>query len=290
MGTTEPPVTESQKPRTFETYLKYAAVLAAVPYALGFLTVMLHTGRYGLPVIQLIQPINFWVGLIPSIFLLGVWKVLRLPQKSSVNQLPVRFVNKVGVPRARLLNVLLLLLANGIILCAAIPLRHLRSGHDQLSEWLLLVLMFVAAIAVKWAQGLLFFGLPWRGDIPATFSAEWYVRGLFLSWVILVACLTLQAYVVGIYPKLPQRYGFGHPSSVRLVVDPRKISQELLESQSADVETAKVTRPVLLLYRTGQEHIILCEQCKAKTFSLNNAVVFGIIWQKSSEPEKAQSK
>jgi hypothetical protein len=41
-----------------EPFLKWAAVA----YALGFGTIMYHTWSLGIPVVQLIDPINIWVG------------------------------------------------------------------------------------------------------------------------------------------------------------------------------------------------------------------------------------
>ncbi|HYL87063.1 MAG TPA: hypothetical protein VE263_22765 [Candidatus Angelobacter sp.] len=35
----------------------------AVSYACGFLIVMIHTARLGIPALQLIEPINIWIGL-----------------------------------------------------------------------------------------------------------------------------------------------------------------------------------------------------------------------------------
>ena len=34
----------------------------AVAYAFGFVTVMLYTYRLGIPVLQLIEPVNVWIG------------------------------------------------------------------------------------------------------------------------------------------------------------------------------------------------------------------------------------
>ena len=36
---------------------------ASIAYALGFVTVMIHTARLGIPVIELIEPIYVWIGL-----------------------------------------------------------------------------------------------------------------------------------------------------------------------------------------------------------------------------------
>jgi hypothetical protein len=51
----------------WDQYLKFAAI----PYAFGFFTVMLHTARYGFPVVQILQPLNFWIGVIPTLILAG---------------------------------------------------------------------------------------------------------------------------------------------------------------------------------------------------------------------------
>lgn len=42
-----------------EPFLKWGAVA----YGLGFVTVMFHTRKIGIPVIQLVEPVNIWIGL-----------------------------------------------------------------------------------------------------------------------------------------------------------------------------------------------------------------------------------
>jgi len=71
---------------SWDQYLK----LAAIPYAFGFFTVMLHTARYGFPVVQILQPLNFWIGVIPTLTLAGWWWASSFIARSSWWERPIR--------------------------------------------------------------------------------------------------------------------------------------------------------------------------------------------------------
>ncbi len=278
-------MTNSPSSRSIETYLKYAAV----PYAFGFFTVMVHTARYGLPVIQLIDPINVWVGAFPSLFLLAVWKLFQLPQASSGSELTRQLIGRIGLSRTASLNVTLSLISIALLLCAARVRLVAETPHYQLRAWLAFSLLLVTAFTVNWVKLSTHYEL--CRLLPSSRSLidpvyRWLVR----VWVVLVALLVFRAYVTGIYPNLPLRYGFGRPAPVRLIVNPQMVPHELLETNVTSVEAPIETQWVLLLYRTGQEHIVLCEQCKAKILSLSNAAVSGVIWKESSTSPNFQPK
>ncbi len=290
MDTTAPPVTESPTLEWFEPYFKYPylkflGLVAAVAYAFGFFTVMVHTAHYGLPVIQLIEPLHLWVGLIPSVVLFATWQGVKVVAKSIPSDRVEPFVHKIGVGRAK--NAVIGLHAFSAVLMVFFAFRY--SSRIRGNPWFglsVLLVLLVTAFVLAVAHSAVCKADPSRywGFMPR------FLRVWLIIVTLIVALAIFKVYVAGIYPSLPQRYGFGDPALVRLVVDPNKMPSELLDSQMSPQGPPKITKRIRLLYRTAREHILLCDECKAKTLSLSNDGVYGIIWQESSEPARDRSK
>lgn len=56
---------------------------AAVAYGFGFLTVMWHTHRLGVPVLQLIEPVNVWIGAPLAIVVFFLEKLVKGREQNS---------------------------------------------------------------------------------------------------------------------------------------------------------------------------------------------------------------
>lgn len=97
--------------------------------------------------------------------------------------------------------------------------------------------------------------------------------------LVVYAALAFAAYLQQVYPVLPQCFGFGKPSDVRLILDGRAAPPVLLETK-ADPAAPVISRRVRLLYRTSQEYLVLCDQCGQDAISVSSNVVVGVIWEK----------
>ena len=60
--------------------------LAGLAYAFGFLIVLVNTARLGIPVIQVLEPVNVLIGAIPASFILG-WDYYARFLKNSFRQM-----------------------------------------------------------------------------------------------------------------------------------------------------------------------------------------------------------
>lgn len=257
---------------SWDHYLK----LAAIPYAFGFLTVMFHTAMYGFPVVQILQPLNFWVGIIPSILLVAAWKGTKLVIASPWEIRIRRAVSRLGTWQSVLLAVLLVLLMAVFEAWDSAVMHSHPTRESERFDLLIIALVMLCAFAATLIMEAAIQQLPTLG-----YSSK--IRLIFrfqrIAIVPLVAFMIFSLFLVRIYPALPQRYGFGKPSDVRLVLDPRTAPPELLESQPANSTAPVVSRSVKLLYRTGEEDLILCDQCQREALSVSRSDVFGIIWE-----------
>lgn len=236
--------------------------------------------------VQLADPINLWVGLIPSLVLYAVWQSLRTADRPFSTGTGKMLFDRLGTGRAVFASGLFALSALAMLAWALLVFRPLHRERVELRTWIAFVLLLALALALKWFQTRLYCSMSsrLRTDKPSAVRLfeSLLAKLVMASWAALITLNVLQAYVLGLYPQLPQRYGFGKPSLVRLVVDPRMVPRDLLREESVAAEPPQVTRKILLLYRTNQEYIVRCEQCGIKTISLSGAAVFGTIWNESS--------
>ena len=259
---------------SWEQYLK----LAAVPYAFGFLTVMFHTARYGFPVIQLIQPLNFWVGSIPTLVLAVIWKGVQITARTPWNRHMNKAIKRFGFPIVKIVSLSVIIASFGLgLLMVYMPTFYGR------------YFLFPDVWSVG-GQILVLFSLLCSTAVISAFDDKKRLNYTDIAVCAWLAFLILAIYVTGIYPRLPQRYGFGEPSNVKMVLDPKMAPPELLESKPMDSFSPVVSRSVKLLYRTDKEDLILCDQCQSKSLSVNSAGVVGIIWEAGGRGSDVQSQ
>jgi hypothetical protein len=263
---------------SWDQYLK----LAAIPYAFGFLTVMLHTARYGFPVVQILEPLNFWVGAIPSLLLLILWKGFSLVMHSPWEKQMLNAAKTMSLQKRTWFRVLLTLLVFTIGTWLVVNRRTPVSDGDATVYYLsrALICIFVAIImgSVMRVESQLTMN-------PRNPTARRHIRTINAVVFSLFITTVLFSYLKGIYGLLPQRYGFGKPANVRLILDSKSAPAALLEVNDQTLGPTTVSRKVQLLYRTGDDVLILCDKCDAKSLSIRNSSVVGIMWDEARRTE-----
>jgi hypothetical protein len=104
-----------------------------------------------------------------------------------------------------------------------------------------------------------------------------------LLWLVLTTG-TLWCYVAYVYPLIPQKYGGGKPSWVRLVIDPASVPTLALgwiSTRSGASPPSMVTRDLELLFRSSDAYIIRCNECPMKVVSVSQEAVKAVVWEEA---------
>jgi hypothetical protein len=292
--------TEDKKSRIrdIEPLLKWAAVA----YGGGFLTVMLHTYRLGIPVVELIEPIYIWVGTPLAVAAYFIGQLIAL-FKRTLEKLPQElneakrdrdklFASKIPEDAARALSALI-----GIslrVFGSAVPLVPLE---DVLRETLAPLLKRLVekklesgddrdtlSYIIKLASVIYFLTA-----IAAAFN-RFFLRLVMLALVPATLCL----YVLFAYPAIPQSLGGGKPSQVRLIVDTKKIPtddtdlrnlfpQSPIENEPANSRKAELSGPeshttCILALHYQNEHTYYVERTPGPIVAIDHDAVEGVIY------------
>lgn len=246
---------------------------ASIAYGCGFVIVLLHTARIGIPVLDLIKPIYVWVGL-PVAFamffarqILGhlkrhaaankaeLLRAIRSNPASNASEATDRLIDTVAyitpwyLPRRTVQKIFRSILD-----------RILAAQPDPSNQSRIVKLLDLYARAFRAAEATLnLFNVALRA-------------GLVLGLILL--------YVWVLYPLIPQAYGGGDPSRVKLLIDtaklppqvpdltgPRPIQASASPSISAEME---------LLYITSASYFIRGK--RGGVIALDKSVVVGIVY------------
>lgn len=253
---------------------------ASIAYACGFVIVLLHTARIGIPVLDLVKPIYVWIGLPVAAVLFFARQIL-------------------GWLRSRAA-------ANRAEFVGALKTDHSRLTGDDRSEVTDRVIDTVAYITPwflprKFVQRIfrsvvdrIFLRVGSRGpDHARTVKIlDAYARGFRATRALLnLSNLVIQTaagaglillYVWTLYPRLPQAYGGGAPAPVRLLIDTAKLPPGLphVTGPRDSREPAALplmTPDVSLLYITTAAYWI--QTPDARVIALDKSVVMGIVYE-----------
>jgi hypothetical protein len=269
----------------------------SVAYVLGFLTVMVHTARLGIPIIQLLEPIYILVGVplaVVAFFSRELWKLLKartarlryeLQQtraeitKIRAKQAEIKTVEEATSYLAQVLgNVLLIVMPNVTLL--QLPVSALVT---LVSAWWLKRYPTVAQMVYSVTRKLELITTVYRGMIEVN---------RYLSFVILVSVIPVGSflYIMYLYPLVPQSFGGGKPVAAKLIIDLTKVPRNASELRSLLSEhpdskeaSSAVSKEVALLYYT--EGAIYVRAHIGPTIALKRDVVNGIIWMPSAKTE-----
>jgi hypothetical protein len=265
----------------------------AVAYGFGFLTVMWHTHRLGVPVLQLIEPVNVWIGAPLAIVVFFIEKLVK-----AANKIREDFVTGLKEVRGRAKAVteskdLQMLAERTVDLMAtssilAIPLFGKLSFVKGLLKKLFTVIyrlsgLFDPQVSDRQRERTLAHlsrTLAWSQFVAVTGN---FIDSVVTLCVVPLACFV---YVVAIYPLIPQTLGGGKPVDVQVVVSEESIPEakefEGWVSSSRSATTSSLTTkrslivPVTLYFRT--DHDLYIRKGDGPIISLSEHAVEGIIF------------
>ena len=219
----------TSKWRDIEPILKWGAV----SYACGFLIVMIHTARLGIPALQLIEPINIWIGLPVTIVLFFFDKLIN-KWKRAMEELDrelteaVALAVKIGKEKDPdqvydlIVNTIVRAFSSTFVFPSVNPSEFLMKkifGYYRTK--------FTAALTetLPERKRLVAQGWLWRVlSVAAFFAAvQRFVNVIVELAVMLIAC---SLYVGVLYSRIPQTYGGGRPMDVQVIIDAESIPQE----------------------------------------------------------------
>jgi hypothetical protein len=296
--------------RDIEPVLKWVAVA----YALGFLTVMLYTYNLGVPVLQLIEPVNVWIGAPLAIIAYFLDKLFKFV-KSGRDQFRERikrarrdegqFVSREDL--TALLEQSVRLLASGL----AFTFSPSFGLFDKLANILTNLLIDRYLKIPLYPFDRKSEAAP-TGAVEPTEAAEpsvqslqhWIGKVLYLAELcsaavrlanILVIAVAIPffcfIYVWYVYPHVPQTLGGGKPTAVQLVMlredipqthafagwVPEKIEQTKVISAGAENDSKEaVIVPVTLYFHT--EHELYVRNGSGPIAALSEHAVLGIVY------------
>jgi hypothetical protein len=278
-----------------ESLLKWASVA----YALGFVTVMVNTARIGVPTLQLIDPIQIWVGIPLALVFWLVFGAAKHYRKRAA--LVANDIQKQEAEFKQLFEVA----KTGDLVSVMGKFFEMLDQVPGLGFWPFFVLARMQsnwfkrmcdrlAVRIKPGRDADSDSQEKQPDevMPLVIEltrllARVYVWGDYLTSAFYVGVLLLGAsvvYVVFVYPIVPQSWGGGKPTIVRMSIDKERISpdenefQSLFPPQKSTIESPKspLSGPLTLLYST--EHAYYIRLSNGKVMQINPEAVSAIIF------------
>ena len=270
---------------------------ASVAYAAGFLTVMVHTARLGIPVIELIKPVYIWIGLPLALVVFSTRWLVKIAKshydlfRSELSTVVTGLLDTLrdrGIESgesnelARLATEVLVaassLLPFGAIVSLAIGVPGLQR------DFLVSALRVFIELLLKSPRV--------RSIIIRSIQTYTYIaQGLtavnrFLSIAAILSLIPIGCflYIYLGYPVIPQSMGGGKPMAVVLIVNSEKIPFDSIElgklfpnkPTSGSASKAVESLELELLYSTADEYFIRASG--QPIVSLNKGAVEGIVW------------
>jgi hypothetical protein len=262
---------------------------ASISYGIGFAIVMLHTGRLGFPVLELISAIYIWIGIPVTIVVYIASRIgkhfyersieianqakqswsemfdeLDESDLSSLSQFTGAFTY---IPILGLFQTFL----TGVIehLTKVIERAVAKSSEDMAQENT--TKEEKAKSAWKWIRRI-------TGFMRIAKAVDSALRIFFYT---LITIFMVYAYVWVLYPQIPQKYGGGAPLAARLIVDTEKIpnstpSLGIKKLAENDKTKAQITSNLKILYITKAQ--IFVETQTGERISLSRGAVNGVVW------------
>ncbi|MFC1678741.1 hypothetical protein ACFL2T_00780 [Elusimicrobiota bacterium] len=275
--------------------------IAGVLYALGFLTIMMHTARFGIQVIEVIKPLNFWVGAPPAGILLMcflVWDryLSRLSERlgPELRQAIKKRRSKKGTsgPVSTFVAWVignLLLGSIGVFISWSTYHGFQVTATEILNPWFRYPLFCLLLIAV------LVCAMYWTGIFQANVeNMSVNVRKfLLMLFLVTTAVLIVAFYVYWVYPSIPQRYGGGRPVPVRLLVNSRQCPLTLVGWSTSSLpdsmgsDGGQLIQGTKLLYKSTDSFIVICEGCPSKVVSIARDCVRAVLWDEATADQPA---
>ncbi len=300
----------NQPPRLFEDRIKELAGWAGMAYGLGFLCILVQTARYGIQVIEVIKPLNFWVGFVPTLtifFTVMAWEKKLRDLTLKAQDRKSDLVNRATPPVASVLR----FLATGILrglqrLRLKIRYQFEQGGLEKWAGFLLNFFVVAASLFASYSGQIVAFKKRLPPGILRTlgilalgvlflYITDWLGRlfknhaNLRFAFLFSLALGFIVYYIGFVYPYIPQEIGGGWPAKVQLVVEAEAFQDSPLErdgllTRQGQAKTA-LTPEVCLLYRTADVYILdfscslLSPNKQRRVISVPDRHVRAILWK-----------
>jgi hypothetical protein len=300
---TGPTEEKGLKIKDIEPLLKWGAVA----YSAGFLTVMLHTHRLGLPVMQLIEPIYVWIGapfaitlyfLEPLIAAYKRRRQLLRDEMDKINQdltelAAIEAPKEAAEAAVKALAEMIVLLTRSIVDLVPAGASFLEVTREfvlpRLQKFLDKNLETgnaeqLRSILIRFTARLTF--------VTRSLTAFANFGSRLQPLALLVLALVL--YTLWVYPAIPQSLGGGKPSQARLIIEVKRVPPDDFnlkglfprgepERTAADSPKttpekpeSQITCTVALLYET--EHAYYIRRGRGPIVVIDHDAVNGIIF------------
>lgn len=253
--------------------LKSFLAWGSIAYGLGFVTVMLHTARLGFPVLELLSAVYVWVGAplaVIGFFWVRIWRFFRSRASDLTREVRDSWEGFKQAVDAKDFDVISEFVGFASALFFPKPLR------GPLESLLRKAMASKPEVSHRAARTLGRFASLLRGLLAL-------IGFLRLVNIALVLGLGIYLYVWEVYPLIPQSFGGGAPTTVRLLVNTEKIPPDIpglpgIDAAADRKVTAKtsVTDPIQLLYSTADHYYV--EGPAGQRVSLSKSAVEGVIW------------
>ena len=276
--------------RDIEPVLKWGAVA----YAWGFVTIMFHTSRLGIPALQVIEPINIWVGLPLAIvtyfadtMALYFWKNLSEFRAEIVGaRLEWKDIHSFQSSAESVINSSANLLASQMRVFLPYLGSRVRSWvverYKQYGQKLIGLVGLKRLPLQDWFAHILFL-------LRSAFALFTLVGAIYLLFIIVFA---MWFYIWIFYPFVPQTLGGGRPMNVQLMLEAEKIAGGivLLLTDGSKTKGGKTftTAPLMLYYETDDTYYV--RKDKGPFLSLRHDAVAGVIYSETWAGEIANSE
>jgi hypothetical protein len=270
-----------QLPFDLKEYLQQILGYAGFAYVVGFLTLVANTARYGVPAQELSKPLTIWAGAIPTvtIFLtvLAYGALRKDHPPASLRQIAGDlFVVAVSIAVGR---GFLWYVGWFFRLADGVPIANWVDEHS-LSVAVITGIVFFIYMVVSLAR---------KRHTTLKGFKEQFTEHVYRYGLSVLMAILLVLYVWVGYPHWPQQYGFGHPLSVRLLVDAENSLRLPLADPQPGAESAasgsakpelRLTAPVELLFKTEKEYVLRYHMGEeVKIVSIDSGAVKGTIWK-----------
>jgi len=270
---------------------------ASIAYTAGFLTVMAHTSRLGIPVIELIKPVYIWIGFPLAVVIFSTRWVFRIV-KSRYENFTTEMLSITEKIRASLKkqeiesenndenDVKILLEELLKVMLEIVPMGLILSGiYDEIGIIEKVVSKTLKKIIAK--PKFRFYLEKWL--LASSYSVKAFQSvNRFISFTAIISLIPIGCYfyIFSLYPTIPQSIGGGRPADVILFVNSEKIPpdlenvRKLFPSNTNWTDKTIASKELELYYTTNTYYFV--RESEDTIISLNKNSIEGIMWQDSN--------
>lgn len=276
-----PPAEPASSGDATRQWVESLLTLASLTYGLGFLTVYIHTGQLGLPVLTLLEPVYVLVGLpltATGLLVQRIWRWLRQELRGNINRvrLAMQLYRNPQVPENQDVYTDFWNLYTAVmgVVTFILPaptewlIRLIIKPYEQQARQLMLQDAKARELAGQLLQ---------RFNALAA-GVRHGARLLGISMLVVALVGTVAAYIFCLYPRIPQNWGGGQVRQVQLLMASDKIPPMLASPLKGNRDSAPGSQlvPVKLLYSTGEFYFV--EANNGARVALAKELVNGVVW------------